>query len=358
MNMRSGFFINYAAQLHMASTRAQYRLVQAIPLIPTGAAFIVSFFLYDSPRWLASKSRHDEALKALARLRGVDPTSPSVIEEFDLIEVQRRARHSDIELASFRQVVKEILTVPNYRSRYFLAITMQTVAQWTGGNGITYYIPQIFGYAGVSDSSSLLSSGLYGIVKLVFTMAFTWGMVDVIGRRRCFLVGITLQLAAHVYMAVYMSHQPSASQNKSASDAAIASVFVYAVGWSVGLCTVQYLYGTEIFPTRLRSVAYASIMVVHWFFQFAVVRVTPNMLVSLHIWGAYIFWALICVIGLVVLGLWAPETKGVPLEMMGELFDGPWWKGWKAKLVERNDLEAEDATAKEVNKAKQTEISA
>lgn len=64
------------------------------------------------------------------------------------------------------------------------------------------------------------------------------------------------------------------------------------------------------------------------------------MFVSLNVWGAYVFWALICGIGILILGLWAPETKGVPLERMGELFSGHWWMGWKAKLgpEEHEDL--------------------
>ena len=169
-------------------------------------------------------------------------------------------------------------------------------------------------------------------------------LIDVIGRRRCFLAGLGLQLAAHIYMAVYMSLQPAVAGNKPASDAAIASVFIYAVGWSIGLCTVQYLYGTEVFPTRIRSVSYASSMALHWFFQFAVVRVTPNMFVSLNVWGAYIFWALICGSGFIILGLWAPETKGVPMERMGELFQGHWWMGFRAKLGPRR---IEDESAKE-----------
>lgn len=145
------------------------------------------------------------------------------------------------------------------------------------------------------------------------------------------LTGIGLQCVTHVYMAIYMSVFVS-TENKSASDAAIASVFIYAVGWSIGLCTVQYLYGTEIFPTRIRSVCYAANMALHWFFQFAVVRVTPNMFVSFDVWGAYVFWALICFIGFVILGVWAPETKGIPMERMEELFAGRWWMGWRAKV--------------------------
>ncbi|KAM0721605.1 hypothetical protein Q7P37_002530 [Cladosporium fusiforme] len=328
-----GFFINYGANAHMSSNRTQYRLVQAIPLIPTGIAFICSWWMNDTPRWLASQDRYDEALASLARLRGSDSTDDSVREEFEQIEAQRREKAADLSGTSLWNVVKEIATVPTYRSRYLLVMTMQTVAQWSGGNGITYYIPEIFQYAGIQgESSSLISSGAYGIVKLVFTMVFAWGLIDIIGRRRCFLTGLSLQLAAHIYMAVYMAYQPGVASNKSASDAAIASVFIYAVGWSIGLCTVQYLYGTEVFPTRIRSVAYASSMALHWFFQFAVVRVTPNMFVSLDVWGAYIFWALICGGGIVILGLWAPETKGVPMERMGELFSGHWWMGWNAKL--------------------------
>lgn len=262
-----GFFINYGAEAHMAATRTQYRLVQAIPLIPTGIAFIFSWWMDDTPRWLASQDRYDEAMAALARLRGSDSTNLEVHEEFEQIEAQRREKAADMAGTSVWNIVKEIATVPTYRSRFLLVMTMQTVAQWSGGNGITYYIPEIFQYAGiVGESSSLISSGAYGIVKLVFTMVFAWGLIDKIGRRRCFLAGLGFQLAAHIYMAVYMSLQPAVAGNKSASDAAIASVFIYAVGWSIGLCTVQYLYGTEVFPTRIRSVSYASSMALHWFF--------------------------------------------------------------------------------------------
>jgi MFS family permease len=165
-------------------------------------------------------------------------------------------------------------------------------------------------------------------------MVFAWGLVDYFGRRRSMLTGLSFQLAAHIYMAIYMGALQGSS-NKSASDAAIASVFIYAMGWSIGLCTVQYLYGTEIFPTRIRGVCYATNMAVHWFFQFAVVRVTPNMFVAFNIWGAFVFWACICAAGLVILGLMAPETKRVPMEKMDELFQGHWYVGWRAKV--RND---------------------
>ncbi|KEF58891.1 uncharacterized protein A1O9_03734 [Exophiala aquamarina CBS 119918] len=328
-----GFFINYAANARVAATPIQYRLVQAIPLIPCGLAFIASFFLTDTPRWLASEDRTEEALQVLSKLRGGPSKNdtPEIRQEYSEILNQCQTKEQQLKGSSFWDIARDIASNPSFRERFFLGAIMQTIAQWSGGNGITYYIPQIFEYAGVKGSNtSLITSGAYGVVKLVFTMVFTWGLVDKIGRRRCMLTGLFLQCITHIYMAVYMAVWKG-SDNKSASDAAIASVFIYAAGWSIGLCTVQYLYSTEIYPTRIRSVCYATNMSLHWFFQFAVVRVTPNMFVSLHIYGAYIFWALVCAFGFVILGLWAPETKGIPMEQMEELFSGRWWMGWGAR---------------------------
>ncbi|KAL4766514.1 putative MFS quinate transporter [Aspergillus foveolatus] len=336
-----GFFINYGANIHMSPTRMQYRLVQSIPLIPVGVAFGASTMIPETPRYLVSKSRLEEGRNVLARLRGLDVLSPEIEEEFGLITTQAHFRADTLSSISNWTAFKETQSNSNYRQRFWLLMAMQTISQWTGGNGITYYISTIFESAGVTENAtSLVSSGAYGVVKLVFTMAFTWGLIDYLGRRYCALLGLTLQLAAHVYLACYMGVlRPIGDTelvNKPASNTAIAAVFIYAIGWSIGLCTIPYLYGTEIFPTRIRNVSYAVSMSLHWFFQFAVVRVTPNMFVSLHDWGAYMFWAIICFVGLVVLGIWMPETKRVDIERMGELFDGPWYLRWRARVRPKN----------------------
>ncbi|KAM0278719.1 hypothetical protein ACHAQH_005013 [Verticillium albo-atrum] len=319
-----GFFINYAANATMASTPMQYRLVIALPLIPVGLALLASFFLSDTPRWLASQDHSEEALATLAKLRQAGHSDEAALaDEYEEIHALLSKRQALADTSTWT-IIREIATMGSYRKRILLGAAMQTVAQWSGGNGIT----------------SLITSGAYGIVKLVFAMIFTWGLVDVFGRRRCFTAGLAMQCATHVYMAVYMGIWSDGS-NKAASNAAIASAFVYAVGWSIGLCPVQYLYGTEIYPTRIRSVCYATNMALHWFFQFAVVRVTPSMFVSLDVWGAYVFWACVCAFGLVLLWLWAPETKGIPMERMEELFSGSWDRGWRATV----DLDAHEGRA-------------
>ncbi|KIW70752.1 hypothetical protein PV04_02993 [Phialophora macrospora] len=326
-----GFFISYAAKKTMPDTREQYRLVQSIPLIPMGVAFICSFWLCETPRWLISRSRIPEARQVLARVTGLSTDDPILHAQFDSLHQQIQANELDRQERSTKDLFLEIWS-PRYRGRFLLALAMQAFGQWSGGNGITYYIPTIFQYAGITgDAVALVASGAYGVVKLLASTLTAFFLVDRMGRRPLFISGLALQMLTHVYMAGYMGKQPGSGQNEAASNAAIASVFIYAFGWSIGLCILQSIYATEIFPTRLRGICYAITMALHWFFQFAVVRVTPNMLVSLHVWGAYVFWAAVCGTGLVVLSLWAPETKRVPLESMDMLFEGPWYKTWKAK---------------------------
>ena len=62
-------------------------------------------------------------------------------------------------------------------------------------------------------------------------MVFTWGLVDYLGRRRCMLTGVMMQCGTHIYMSIYMSTFRD-SGNQAASNTAIASVYVYAIGWS------------------------------------------------------------------------------------------------------------------------------
>lgn len=85
---------------------------------------------------------------------------------------------------------------------------MQTVAQWTSGNGITYYIPRVFRY--VFRYVGVVGGDLSNHWRFIWHRqahlhyGLHLGLVDVFGRRLCLLTGL-LQCITHIFMAVYMS---------------------------------------------------------------------------------------------------------------------------------------------------------
>jgi MFS family permease len=158
----AGFFVNYGVNSTMALSAAQYRLVQGIPLIPVGVAFLSSFFLSDTPRWLASKERDEEALAALTLLRRSSPDDAlAVSHEYRDIKEQIQMTDQNVGDVSTLTIFKEIATSGSYRKRFILGALMQTVAQWSGGNGITYYIPEVCNP--ISSHSEMIRPGFLTI---------------------------------------------------------------------------------------------------------------------------------------------------------------------------------------------------
>ena len=101
------------------------------------------FFLSESPRWLAAQDRYEDAIYSLKRLRGRSADTEEISAEIAEIQQQLESRRQTLRGVKISTLVKEIFTIPTYRRRFILAVAMQTVAQWSGGNGITYYISTV-----------------------------------------------------------------------------------------------------------------------------------------------------------------------------------------------------------------------
>lgn len=88
---------------------------------------MASFFLTESPRWLASQGRQRESLASLARLRGTHTEDPSVLAEHEGIEMDVQTI-SELKSYSMQTMAVDIFVTPTLRSRFLLTIAMQTVA--------------------------------------------------------------------------------------------------------------------------------------------------------------------------------------------------------------------------------------
>ena len=79
------------------------------------------------------------------------------------------------------------------RCRFLLAISLFFSHKGTGTDVVNYFAPAIFKSISVIDNSTtLLTTGAYGIVKLIATATYVFFIIDRVGRRVPFLMGACL----------------------------------------------------------------------------------------------------------------------------------------------------------------------
>ena len=119
-----------------------------------------------SPRWLAQKSRIDEARLVLQQIG----------EENVEGELQDIVQSIDVEHGHGQ----ETLLQAKYRVPIFLAVSIGMFNQLSGINAILYYLNDIFAKAGFSKVSGDLQAVLIGFTNLCFTML----AMSIIDKRR------------------------------------------------------------------------------------------------------------------------------------------------------------------------------
>ncbi|KAJ5999646.1 Major facilitator superfamily domain general substrate transporter [Penicillium waksmanii] len=336
------YFANYGCQLNIGDTTHNRWLVPtSIHIMFAGIIFILSFFQHESPRYLVKQGQHEKAIENLSKLRGLNPEHEYVVSEFTAIQATHEAELEATMGSGPIGVIKEAFCVPSNLYRVYLTFMAQILSQWSGAGSITVYAPDLFKLLGITGSNeSLLVSAIFGIVKLVAAIACTLFLVDVIGRKRALLIGITLQAISMVYIAGFLSAVPEMGvvdgfelpeNKKGASEGAIAMIYLSGFGWALGWNSMQYLLTAELFPLRIRALCTSMAMTLHFANQYGNARAVPNMLLPVSRGGIDpkgTFWcfAAITIIG----GIWVwfsiPETAGRSLESMDRLFALPWYK--------------------------------
>ncbi|KAJ5658652.1 uncharacterized protein N7484_002301 [Penicillium longicatenatum] len=312
------YWLDYGVALHIPKSTRQWRIPVAIQLVPGGLMLIGLFFLKESPRWLMSKGRQDEALLSLSYIRNEPQESEEVQKE--IAEIY--AAIQEETLATEGVTWKECLEKSN-RYRFFLAFVIMFWQQFSGTNSIGYYAPQIFESIGVSSTnSSLFATGIYGTVKVVATAIFLLIGIDRWGRKYS-LIGGGAWMAAMMFIigAVLATNPPNpdASSVSSASTAMVAMIYLYVIGYSFSWGPTPWVYLGEIFPTRLRSYGVGLGAATQWLFNFVITEVTPRAINQIG-WRTFLMFGIFCTAMAIFVAIFVKETKGRTLEEMDLVF--------------------------------------
>ncbi|KAJ5812476.1 hypothetical protein N7474_008777 [Penicillium riverlandense] len=345
-----GFFINYGVTKRYANTDTQWMLPTLLQVLPAAIWGLGIFLCPESPRWLLYIGQREKAMTSMSKLRHLPIDHP--VLQAEILGMDARILHEAEATSNSSQwdLLKETLIPVENRRRFFLIFMATLFSQWSGANAITQYSPTIFGYLGINgDEAKFLATGIYGVVKFISTLIFALFIVDFIGRRRSLLTGIILQIVTLVYVGGYLGGTKNMTPEyiistptvSHASTAAIVAIFLHAVAWSIGWFSMPYLIGSEIFPTKIRSFNMSVAMGFHWAFYFGCSRAMPSLLAASDKWGAFVFFACICLLSLGYVFFAMPDTTGRSLEALDSLFQMPWYTVHKVAYPNHEEVQIE-----------------
>lgn len=297
LNIVFGILLAFVSNLiiaGLASPEIAWRWMLGIVAVPSAVFIAVTFFLPDSPRWLAVKGRTADVRNVLAKLGFADPDT----EVQRMLEAAARDRHGD----------KPRLFQRAHSLPVACAILIAMFNQLSGINALLYYAPRVFELAGAGADSALLQSVAVGGTNLVFTIVAMF-LIDRVGRRALLYFG-SVVTAASLFM---VGAQLEAAQPDGALVLAGLLAFIAAFALSQG--AVIWVFISEVFPSTVRGQGQALGSMTHWVMAAAITWVFPVFAASLGGWVFAFFGAMMLLQTLFVWKL-MPETNGISLEDM------------------------------------------
>ena len=281
-----------------------------------------SMTLRESPRWLISSGKNSVAGKVLAWLRGPD---------FDVNQEQMEieAQLASEEKLTLLEQLRSFSTRPVFHP-LILAMFLMFFQQFSGINAIIFNGESIFEEAGVSNPAVITAVSI-GAVQVVATLVGVI-LTDIVGRKILLTIGGITMCVSLVVLSIYdfLNNEPYCHPDASPSDPkckdhlqplAITAMMFYIVGFSIGWGALPWLLASELIPLRVKGAGVGIATCFNWICATIVLLSFGSYQDAVEPWGAFLSFAVVCLLSVIFVLVFVPETKGKTLEEIEDHFN-------------------------------------
>ncbi|XP_043709170.1 polyol transporter 5-like [Telopea speciosissima] len=344
--INTGVLLGYISNFSFAGlpVHLSWRLMLGVGGIPSLLLAFGILIMPESPRWLVLQGQLGKARQVLiktcdskeeAELRLAEIKTAVGIPENcvdDVVTVPKRNRGEG--------VWKELLLrpTPSVRRVLIAAVGLFFFQQASGIDAVVLYSPRIFQKAGIKKKNDLLGATVaVGFSKTIFILVATF-LLDRIGRRPLLLTSVGGMIVSLVGLASsLMVVDHSEKQLMWAIVLCVVMTLLFVASFSIGFGPIAWVYGSEIFPVRLRAQGVSIGVAVNRVTSGVIGMTFLSLYKAITIEGTFFMFAGITGVAWTFFYMFLPETQGKTLEEMDGLFSTSTFK-WKSSMKKDNDI--------------------
>lgn len=280
-------------------------LTAALPAVLYG---IAALMIPESPRYLVTRGREQEAATILGKLLGGDVSS-KIAEIRQTVGQEHKPNLSDLLGRNGRRL-----------PIVWIGMSLSVLQQFVGINVIFYYSSVLWRAVGFSEQDSLKLTVITGAVNIITTL-IAIAVIDKFGRKPLLLagsIGMTLTLGILTVTfgnaALDTLGNPTLGGSTGILALVAANLYVFCFGFSWG--PVVWVLLGEIFNNKIRTSALSIAATVQWIANFVVSTTFPPLLKSFGLGAAYGLYTVAAAISIFFVAFFIKETKGIELERM------------------------------------------